>query len=450
MHVGQIKIATYIKLLALNCLFLLSNWQSELLFPKHLAQSLAKASKQQPIDRTVWQKPIKSVERFDITNMNNLSDFNTTVPPRSSQGFTLFEPTFKYTIATFSILIAVVAAVGNFLVCFAILVNRKLRSNPTNLFLLSLAISDLLTAAFAMPFEIEFLFLQGFWRHGKVMCVTFITAYLITVPTSIFTLLAISVDRFMSLKDTMRRFRRSQFMTRARALIIISIIWIYSIIWALLPVMGWRIKGLEPIYQGFCMVPFTLVYNVTTSFINFTVPLLLTCVFFILAFVIACTHHRSVHRLSTQGSRHPSKDEAKVFVKNLKAAKTTSMFVAALFFCWQPYTYFSIASALYGAAHWKPYPWKVYAGLLMLGYLNSALNPFLFAFQNKRFKTTYLKLFRSLKPASDPSSTIRRRSSISQSLSSEFPETEEVRLQSIQQTRPTPQPPNKQDSEAQL
>ena len=377
--------------------------------------------------------------------MNNSSDFNTTVPPRSSQGFTLFDPTFKYTVAVFYILIAVVAAVGNFLVCFAILANRQLRSNPTNLFLLSLAISDLLTATLAMPFEVEFLFLQGFWKHGKIMCITYITAYLITVPTSIFALLAISVDRFMSLKDPLRRFRRSQFLTRSRALIIISIIWIYSIIWALLPIMGWRIKGLEPIYQGFCMVPFALVYNITTSFINFTVPLLLTCVFFILAFVIACTHHRSVHRLSTQGSRHSSKDEAKVYVKNLRAAKTTSMFVAAFFFCWQPYTYFSIASNLYGGENWRPYPWKVYAGLLMLGYLNSALNPFLFAFQNKRFKTTYLKLFGSIKPASDPRSTTRRRSTISQSLSSEIPEMEnkEVRLQSMRQMRPTPQPPKK-------
>ena len=375
--------------------------------------------------------------------MNNSSDFNTTVPPRSSQGFTLFDPTFKYTIAAFYILIAVVAVVGNFLVCFAILANRQLRSNPTNLFLLSLAISDFLTATLAMPFEIEFLFLQGVWKHGKIMCITFITAYLITVPTSIFTLLAISVDRFMSLKDPLRRFRRSQFMTRARALIIISIIWIYSIIWGLLPVMGWRKKGLEPIYVGFCTLPFTLEYNITTGFVKKTVPLLVICVFFILAFVIACTHHRSVQRLSAVGSRHPSKDEAKVYVKNLRAAKTTSVFVAAFFFCWQPYTYFSIASTLYGAANWKPYPWKVYAGLLMLGYLNSALNPFLFAFQNKRFKTTYLKLFRSLKPASDPRSTTRRCSTISQSLSSEIPENKEVRLQSIRQMRPTPHPPKK-------
>ena len=374
--------------------------------------------------------------------MNNSSDFNATVLHRSSQGFTPFEPPFKYIIAACYILIAVVAAVGNFLVCYAILANRKLRSNPTNLFLLSLAISDLLTATLGMPFNIEFFFLQGFWKHGKIMCVTNITVLLSMTRTDFLTILVISVDRYKNLKDPLRRFRGKEFMTQKRALIVISIIWISSIIWSLLPFMGWRIKGVEPIYQGVCMIPFTLMYTLTTNFINITL-FLLTCVFFILAFVIARTHHRGGNRLSTHACQHPSKEERKVYIKNLRAAKTTSMFLTAFFFSWPPCVCFNIASNLYGAEHWRPYPWKVDAVLLMFGYLNSALNPFLFAFRNKSFKATYLKLFRSLKPATDPRSTIRHRSTISPRLTSEIPEMEskEVRLQSIRHTRPAPELP---------
>ena len=372
--------------------------------------------------------------------MNNSSDFNTTVLRRSSQGFTLFDPTFKYTIAACFILIAVVAAVGNLLVCYAILGNRNLRSNPTNLFLLSLAVSDLLTATLAMPFKIEFLFLQGVWKHGKIMCVTVFTVCLFTVPTSILTLSAISVDRYKNLKDPLRRFRGKEFMTQKRALIVISIIWICSIIWSLLPIMGWRIKGQEPIYQGFCSVPLTLVYNITTSVINLTL-LLLACVFFILAFVIARKHHRGVHRLSTRARQHPSKHEKKGYIKNLRATKKTSMFLAAFFFTWLPYLCFIVVSNLYGGEHWKPFPWNISAVVVMLSYLNSALNPFLFAFRNKNFKATYLKLFRTLKPAADLRSIIRHRSTISQNVSSDIPEMEskEVHLQSIRHTRPTPE-----------
>ena len=133
---------------------------------------------------------------------------------------TLLGPWFLFPVAAAYILIAVVAAVGNLLVCFAILTNRSLRSKPSNLLLLSLAVSDLLTAVLAMPFDIESLLLQGHWRHGPVMCVTFLTSYLITVPTSILTLLAISLDRYQNLRDPLRRFRRTQFMTRTKALIV--------------------------------------------------------------------------------------------------------------------------------------------------------------------------------------------------------------------------------------
>ena len=51
---------------------------------------------------------------------------------------------------------------------------------------------------------------------------------------------------------------------------------------------------------------------------------------------------------------------------------------------------------------WKVIPEETYPLLLMFGYLNSALNPFLFALRNKSFKTTYSKLFsfslRKLRP----------------------------------------------------
>lgn len=384
--------------------------------------------------------------------MNNSTALNATAPPQLGAG-SIYEPTFQYTVGACYILIALVAAVGNALVCYAILANKCLRNDPTNLFLLSLAISDFFTATLSMPFDVEFLFLQGVWRHGKVMCITWLTVFLITVPTSILTLLAISVDRFMSLNDPLRRFRRTEFMTQAVSLFIIGIIWGYSIIWALLPLMGWRLKDREPIFQGFCMIPFTKLYSTLNSILNFIAPLLLSCVFFVLAFFIAYRHQiNNLHRINTYRSskQHKEDKETKLYVKNLKATKTTLMFLAAFFFCWQPYTYFSMVSNLYGGEHWNPYPWELFSVLLMFGYLNSALNPFLFAFRNPRFISTYMKLFRSLKPAEDRKSTIRRISTVSQTLSSEIPETDtkEIRLQTIRSKRATPDPPRKHERHA--
>ena len=159
---------------------------------------------------------------------------------------------FLFPVAAAYILIAVVAAVGNLLVCFAILTNRSLRSKPSNLLLLSLAVSDLLTVVLAMPFDKDS-FLQGHWRHGPVMCVTSLTSYLITVPTSILTLLAISLDRYQNLLD---------------------------------PLRGTK-KELEQ-----CLTSFTVLYNILSNFLNFVGPLVITCVLNIMMYCIACKHNK--------------------------------------------------------------------------------------------------------------------------------------------------------------
>ena len=347
--------------------------------------------------------------------MINFTDHNTPAP-QSNGIVPLFGPAFMYPVSAVFISIALVAAVGNFAVICTILSNRVLRNSTTHLFLLSLAISDLVTASLAMPFHIEFLFLQSVWKHGAILCVIYTTAWLIVVPTSILTLLAISVDRFLSLKDPLRKFRKSKFtMTKRSCLVLISIIWIYSTTWALLPVMGWHVKGRQPIYLDMCMIPFTKLYSTLSSFLNFLLPLLLSCVISILAFGIALRHRRNQQILGTLTSqRHVSKEQKRSFAENLKATKTTLMFLAAFFFCWQPYTYFSIVSNLYGGEHWNPYPFKAYVLLMILGYLNCAINPFLFAFRNRQFRSTCMKLIRTPKPSADPvQSTIRCPSTIS-------------------------------------
>ena len=358
---------------------------------------------------------------------------------------TLLGPWFLFPVAAAYILIAVVAAVGNLLVCFAILTNRSLRSKPSNLLPLSLAVSDLLTAVLAMPFDIESLLLQGHWRHGPVMCVTFLTSYLITVPTSILTLLAISLDRYQNLRDPLRRFRLTQFMTRTKALIVIGIIWLYCILFACLPFMGWPFitRGTKKELEQ-CSISFTVLYNILSNFLNFVGPLVITCVLNIMMYCIACKHNK--RGLRNHGKN--SKEDAKAHARSLKAARTTVMLVAAFFFCWQPFSYFSIVSILYGEQNWDPYPSKVFYVLLVFGYLNSALNAFFFAFRNKQFKATYVRMFNLSKRCISRVHDFVVSPSFLNDLTSGVPEAENknVRLQAFRSKRSTPDPPRHQST----
>ncbi|KAJ7334357.1 5-hydroxytryptamine receptor 1F [Desmophyllum pertusum] len=363
--------------------------------------------------------------------MNNTSELNST----SAGAAFSFQPSFVYPVATCHILIVLVAIVGNLMVCYAILANKSLRSIPTNLFIFSLAFSDLLTVTLAVPFDIEGLFLQWVWKHGEIMCKAWITVYLIAVPTSILTLLAVSVDRYKSLSDPLNRFRRCRFMTRRRALIISIVIWLYSLLFALLPIMGWRTED-KFVYMDVCYFPFTLVYMTISSSLNFILPLLITCGIYIKIYLIARRQHNNFDGNEIRKLR--STEEKKAYSRNVQAAKTISIFVGAFFCCWVPYSSVSIVATLCEpcAAH---IPYEARIVLLMFGYLNSALNPFLFAFRNNRFKATYTSVLRlrTLKPRPTATSGFRRSTLTQSTLASDIPDLQDsvVRLHSAKSKR---------------
>ena len=143
------------------------------------------------------------------------------------------------------------------------------------------------------------------------------------------------------------------------------------------------------------MTPYTKVYSTLRSLINFILPLLVTCLFYILIYRISRNHGPKFgNNGGLSSAKQPTIDEKKVYLKSIRAAKTTSMFIVAIFFCWQPFSYFNTVANWVGLT---PYPYELSKMLLMLCYLNSAPNPFLFAFRNKHFKSVFSKLRTSLK-----------------------------------------------------
>ena len=346
-----------------------------------------------------------------MTNENNTIAPNATA--NTAGAYFDFSPSFQYSVVACHILIVLIAVIGNLIVCSAIIVNKNLRRSPTNTFIFSLAFSDLLTVSLVVPFDIESIILLGTWRHSEELCQAFITMYLITVPTSILTLLAVSVDRYKSLSDPLNRFRRCRFMTRKKALIVSMAIWIYSILFALIPIMGYRTHD-EFVFEGVCYFPFTKIYITLSSAINFILPLLATCCIYIKIYLIARNQQSIFRGDALRISKSRSAEEKKVYSRNMRAAKTTSLFVAVFFSCWIPHSFISIVSNLCGTRCLRNIPQEVFVLFLMFGYLNSALNPFLFAFRNSRFKATTSFLLRSIRSRSTVRSS-RRRSTLSQS-----------------------------------
>lgn len=126
-------------------------------------------------------------------------------------------------------LIFVVGVVGNFLVCLVILKHRNMKT-PTNYYLFSLAVSDLLVLLLGMPLEVYEMWSNYPFLLGPVGCYLK-TALLETVClASILSVTALSVERYIAV---LHPFRAKLGSTRRRALRTILALWGLSVLFAL-------------------------------------------------------------------------------------------------------------------------------------------------------------------------------------------------------------------------
>ena len=81
-------------------------------------------------------------------------------------------------------------------------------------------------------------------------------------------------------------------------------------------------------------------------------------------------------------------------LRETRASKTTFIVVFAFVLCWLPFTVISITGALCMACYLK-IPREVYSFLLIMGYLNSAINPVIYSFRTPRFKEAIKRILRN-------------------------------------------------------
>ena len=203
--------------------------------------------------------------------------------------------------------------------------------------------------------------------------------------------------------------------------------------------MGWRNHpGESVVFAGICWFPHTRIQNMLMCFLNFTLPLLIRCGIYTKIYRLAQNRKKSVtatRRCECGKLTFPQ--ETNGYLGNLKAAKTILMFVGVYIFCWVPYSSYVIIISLCESCGGK-IPLEAFPLFPMLGYLNSALNPFLFAFRSNNFKDIYSRMKSSVVPKIRPKNKSRRDSTISElSFTSEIPDTMDngIWLQSIKLQR---------------
>lgn len=98
------------------------------------------------------------------------------------------------------VVIAVLSIAGNVLVCWAVAINSTLK-NATNYFLVSLAVADIAVGLLAIPFAITISIGLETDFHSCLFLACFV---LVLTQSSIFSLLAVAIDRYLAIKIPLR------------------------------------------------------------------------------------------------------------------------------------------------------------------------------------------------------------------------------------------------------
>nr|ABG29734.1 dopamine receptor I [Ctenocephalides felis] len=335
----------------------------------------------------------------------------------------LQDPVTILLIGSFLVLIIFLSVAGNILVCIAIYSDRGLR-RIGNLFLASLAIADLFVASLVMTFA-GVNDLLGYWVFGAQFCDTWVAFDVMCSTASILNLCAISLDRYIHIKDPLRYGR---WITRRIAVATIVVIWLLAAFVSFVPIsLGLhRPPEATVVYIGndrnlpTCALDLTPTYAVVSSCISFYVPCIVMIGIYCRLYCYAqkhvkniravtrtaeqkddettrcpavrCKHKHKVNQMSTSNHQHRSHHHSSPYhVSDHKAAITVGVIMGVFLICWVPFFCVNIVAAFCKTC----IPDLTFKILSWLGYSNSAFNPIIYSIFNKEFRDAFKKILTS-------------------------------------------------------
>uniref|UniRef100_A0A3Q3B945 Adenosine A3 receptor n=1 Tax=Kryptolebias marmoratus TaxID=37003 RepID=A0A3Q3B945_KRYMA len=278
--------------------------------------------------------------------------------------------------------IAVASVLGNVLVVLVVYVNRALR-NTTFIFIVSLAVADIAVGALVIPVAIV---INMEFKTQFYTCLILSCLLLSITQSSILSLLAIAIDRFLRIKIPTRY---SIIMTPGRACVVVCICWMLSFLSGLVPMIGWNNlnnRNLSSSSEIVCTFPNVIRFDYMVYFNFFgwvVVPLTIMIILYGEIFRVIRKQLNRRAEATCDGQRY--------FRKELKLAKSLALVLFLFIVCWLPIHIINCITLFCPGCEIPKIALNI--GIVM-SHANSAINPLVYAFRIKRFRLTLIQILR--------------------------------------------------------
>uniref|UniRef100_A0A4X1VMR0 Neuromedin-B receptor n=1 Tax=Sus scrofa TaxID=9823 RepID=A0A4X1VMR0_PIG len=280
--------------------------------------------------------PPKSLSNLSQTAGVNQSGF---FPGASERDFlpatdrTTAEFVIRCVIPSLYLLIITVGLLGNIVLVKIFLTNSAMRSVP-NIFISNLAAGDVLLLLTCVPVDASRYFLDE-WMFGKVGCKLIPVIQLTSVGVSVFTLTALSADRYRAIVNPMDiQTSGAVLWTCVKA----GGIWVVSVLLAVPEAVFSEVARIDGLDNGSftACIPYPQtdelhpkIHSVLIFLVYFLIPLGIISVYY---YHIAKTLIKSAHNLPGEYNEHTKKQ----METRKRLAKIVLVFVGCFVFCWFP------------------------------------------------------------------------------------------------------------------
>ncbi|CAH2071762.1 unnamed protein product, partial [Iphiclides podalirius] len=285
----------------------------------------------------------------------------------------------------------VIATVGNVLVIWIVIANRRMR-NVTNYLLVNLSIADAMISTLNVTFNFIYMLNEN-WPFGYFYCKFNQFIAVVSISASVFTLMAISIDRYMAIVNPLR-----PRLGKRATVVIAATIWISSALIGT-PNLVFFITDYYVLPDGnirqLCYSEWPdgittrsvieYAYNVIFMMLTYFIPIIsLTYTYARIGAELWGSH-------SIGESSHHQLDNVK---SKRRVVKMMIVIVIIFAVCWLPFhTYFIITSNYPEVTKYPPIQ-EIYLAIYWLAMSNSMFNPMILYWMNFKFRRGFRQFLR--------------------------------------------------------